>query len=82
MSLHDPYCHIEAFVDPDEFDQVHDETGGLWRQLISVVMLDDTMEITPASSALTPGQARELAFTLLVCAEHAEHRTDSWEAGR
>jgi hypothetical protein len=45
-------------------------------------MFDDTLEDSPASSALTPQQARDLAFSLLVCAEHAEQRTNSWEAGR
>lgn len=83
MSSSAPYCHVEAFVNTDEFDHVDDEFGErACRQLVSVVMLDDTMEDSPASSALTAGQARELAFTLLVCAEYAEHRTNSWEAGR
>lgn len=83
MSAREPYCHIEAFINPDEFDRVPDELEAwIYRQLVSVVMLDDTMEISPASSALTPEQARELAFVLLVCAEHAEHRTRTWQAGR
>lgn len=78
-----PYCHIEAFINPDEFDHIENEFGErVCRQLVSVVMLDDTLEDSPASSALTPEQARELAFTLLVCADHAVHRTNSWEAGR
>lgn len=83
MSAREPYCHVEAFISTDEFDLVHDAFGELvWRQLVSVVMLDDTTEISPASSALTPEQARELAFALLVCAEHANHRTRGWEVGR
>jgi len=84
MSAREPYCHIEAFIDPDEFDLVQDATGdGVPRQLVSVLMLDDTMsESSLANSALTPEQARELAFALLVCAEHAEHLTRSWETGR
>lgn len=83
MSALEPYCQVQAFIDPDEFDRVRDEfREPLYRQLVTVVMLDDTMEISPAASALTADQARELAFALLVCAEHAEHRTQSWEAGR
>lgn len=83
MSEREPYCHMEAFIDDDEFDRVHDEFGEpVCRQLVSVVMHDDTMDMSLASSVLTAGQARELAFALLVCAEHAEHRTRSWEAGR
>lgn len=78
-----PYCHIEAFINTDEFDHVQDACGDrVCRQLVSVVMLDELMQDGPATSALTPEQARELAFTLLACAEHAEHRTNSWESGR
>jgi len=78
-----PYSQIEAFINTDEFDRIPDEfEEWRYRQLVSVVMLDDTLEDSPASSALTPRQARDLAFSLLVCAEHAEQRTNSWEAGR
>ena len=78
-----PYCQIEAFINTDEFDRIPDELEEWrYRQLVSVVMFDDTLEDSPASSALTPQQARDLAFSLLVCAEHAEQRTNSWEAGR
>lgn len=78
-----PYCHIEAFINTGEFDRIPDEFEEFrYRQLVSVAMLDDTLEDSPACSALTPEQARELAFTLLVCAEHAEQRTNGWEAGR
>jgi hypothetical protein len=78
-----PYCHIEAFINTDEFDRIPDELEEWrYRQLVSVVMLDDTLEDSPVSSALTPQQARDLAFSLLVCAEHAEQRTNSWETER
>ena len=80
MSAREPYCQIEAFIDPDQFDRIED---GMPRQLVTVVMVDDTMqEYSPATSALTAWQARELAFVLLVCAEHADQRTRCGEAGR
>ena len=69
MSWRDPYCHAEAFIEQDQIDWVGD---GVRCQLVTVMMVDDTGEVEPAACALTARQARDLAFELLVCAEHAE----------
>lgn len=79
MSFSVPYCHAEAFIQPGQIDRDDD---GVLCQLVSVMMVDDTGEVQPAECALTARQARELAFHLLVCAEHAEQITRAWEAGR
>jgi len=78
MSRRDPYCHIEAFLEPDQIDRTAD---GI-RQLVTVMMTAGTSEIQTAACQLTAGQARDLAFQLLVEAEHAERRTGHGEAGR
>jgi hypothetical protein len=78
MSCRDPYCHIEAFIEEDQIDRTVD---GLC-QLVTVMMVDDTGEVAPAACPLTPDHARDLAFELLVCAEHAERLATQREAGR
>jgi hypothetical protein len=72
MSCCDPYCHAEAIIETDQIDWMGD--GVLW-QLVTVMLVDDTGEVQPAACALTAEQARDLAFELLVCAEHAERLT-------
>ena len=39
------------------------------------MLVDDAIEVEPAIGVLTAKQARDLAFELLVCAEHAERLT-------
>ena len=78
MSSRDPYCHIEAFLEPDQIDQTAD---GI-RQLVTVMMIAGTTEIQPAACRLTARQALDLAFQLLVEAEHAERLTSHGETGR
>jgi hypothetical protein len=68
----DPYCYAEAFIEPDQVDWVGD---GVPCQLVTLMMVDATGEVDPATCALTAEQARSLAFELLVCAEHAERLT-------
>jgi hypothetical protein len=77
MSLDDPYCRAEAFIEHDQIDWMGD--GVLW-QLVTLLMSDDAGRLEPAACALTPSEARTLAFELLVCAEHAERLTRSREA--
>jgi hypothetical protein len=79
MSCRDPYCHIEAFIEDDQLDWLGD---GVLRQLVTVLMVDDTGEVDPAACALTAEQARGLAFELLVVAEHAERLTQARESER
>jgi hypothetical protein len=76
MSLDDPYCHAEAFIEQDQIDWMGD--GVLW-QLVTLLICDDTGQLEPAACALTPSQARKLAFELLALAEHAERLTRSRE---
>jgi hypothetical protein len=71
--------HIEAFIEPDQFDWIGD---GVLCQLITVMMVDDLEELDPAVCALTPEQARSLAFRLLVIAEHAAQLTREQEEER
>ena len=78
MSCRDPYCHIEAFIEEHQLDWTVDR----FCQLVTVMMVDDTGEVAPAACPLTPAHARDLAFELLVCAEHAERLANQREAGR
>jgi hypothetical protein len=79
MSGRDPYCHIEAFLEPDQTERTANGT----RQLVTVMMIAGTSgEIETAACQLTARQARDLAFQLLVEAEHAERLTGHGEAGR
>jgi hypothetical protein len=73
MSLPGPYCHAEAFIEDDgQIDWMGD---GVLCQLVTVMMVDDAMEAEPAVGIFTAQQARDLAFQLLVTAEHAERLT-------
>jgi hypothetical protein len=73
MSVPGPYCHAEAFIENDgQIDWMGD---GVLCQLVTVMLVDDAIEVEPAVGVLTAKQARELAFELLVCAEHAERLT-------
>ena len=44
-----------------------------------MLMSDDTELFEPTACALTAAQARNLAFELLVCAEHAERLTSHYQ---
>jgi hypothetical protein len=80
MSVPGPYCHAEAFVEDDgQIDWMGD---GVLCQLVTVMMVDDAMEVEPAVAVFTAEQARALAFELLVCAEHAERLTRQREDQR
>jgi hypothetical protein len=79
MSEPGPYCHAEAFIEQDQIDWMGD---GVLMQLVSVLLVDDTGEIEPAACALTPEQARDLAFGLLACAEQAQRLTRERETDR
>lgn len=73
MSLPSAYCYAEAFIEDDgQIDWMGD---GVLCQLVTVMLIDDAMELEPAVGVLTAQQARELAFQLLAAAEHAERRT-------
>jgi hypothetical protein len=73
MSPPGPYCHAEAFIEDDgQIDWMGD---GVLCQLVTVMLVDDAMETEPAVGILTAQQARNLAFELLVTAEHAERLT-------
>jgi hypothetical protein len=79
MSLQDPYSSLQAFIEHDQTDWMGD---GVLCQLVTVLMSDDTELFEPTACALTAAQARNLAFELLVCAEHAERLTRHKENDR
>jgi hypothetical protein len=79
MSCPGPYYHAEAFIEQDQIDWIGD---GVLMQLVTVLLVDDTGEVESAACALTPEQARGLAFELLVVAEHAQRLTRDRESGR
>ena len=73
MIVQDPYTSLEAFI---EHDQTRlDRRRCALRQLVTVMMSDDMCLVEPAVCALTASQARNLAFELLVVAEHADRLT-------
>jgi hypothetical protein len=72
MSLQDSYSSLEAFIEHDQTDWMGD---GVLCQLVTVMMSDDICLIEPAVCGLTATQARNLAFELLVMAEHADRLT-------
>jgi hypothetical protein len=79
MTHRDPYCHIEAFIEAEQIER----TASGMRQLVTVMMITGTTsEIETAACQLTARQARDLAFQLLVEAEHAERLTDHVEPQR
>ncbi|MGH6781590.1 MAG: hypothetical protein ACREB5_05750 [Sphingomonadaceae bacterium] len=70
----DYYSDIRVLIDPEQAGETPD--GG-WCQDVSVILTDDSDRelvywMTPAAITLSADQARELAFELLVCAEHAD----------
>lgn len=71
------YRHaIRALIDPEHREGLID---GALAQLVSVIMTDDPSDPAwrrAAAVTLRPGEARELAFELLVLAEHAERIAD------
>ena len=58
----EPYCALEAFIEPDQLDWTGDAAP---RQLVTVMMTDGMMGLAPAVCALTATEARSLAFELL-----------------
>lgn len=80
MSVPGPYCHADAFIEND--GQVDWLGDGVLCQLVTVMLVDDTMEVEPAVGVFTAEQARALAFELLVCAEHADQLTRPREENR
>jgi hypothetical protein len=73
MSLSGSYCYAQAFIEDDgQIDWMGD---GVLCQLVTVMLIDDRMELEPAVGVLTAQQARDLAFQLLAAAEHAERLT-------
>jgi hypothetical protein len=78
MRWPDYHC-LDAVVEQDLVG--YDDDGRLC-QLVSVIMTDDTMRLDPALCVLTSEQARELAFELLACAEHAQRLTLQRRSGR
>jgi hypothetical protein len=76
MSLDDPYCHAEAFIEQDQIDWMGD---GVLCQLVTRLVCDDIGQLDPAACVLTPSEARKLAFELVVLLEHAERLTRSRE---
>ena len=71
MRWPDYHC-LDACVEPDH---VGYDDDGMLCQLVTVIMTDDTMRLEAAVCAVTSDEARELAFELLACAEHAESLT-------
>jgi hypothetical protein len=69
------YRHeIRALIDPEQSDPL---PGGGRLQDITIVMTDppsDGRALPPAAVTLLACQARELAFELLVLAEHADRQ--------
>ena len=68
----EPYCALEAFIEPDQLDWRGDL---VLRELVTVMMTDGTTGLAPAVCVLTATEARSLAFELLTAAEHAEWLT-------
>jgi len=70
----DYYTDIRALIDPEQSGVLPD---GSRFQEVSIILTDDSDRelaywMTPAGITLNADQARELAFALLVCAEHAQ----------
>lgn len=79
MSAPGSYHCLDAFI---EQDQVGYDDDGILCQLVSVMMTDDRCWLDPALCLITAAEARELAFELLVVAEHAEQLTRSQKEER
>jgi len=70
----DYYSDVRVLIDPEQSSPLSD--GGRMQD-VSLILTDDarddgSYQFTPSAITLRPEQARELAFALLVCAEHAE----------
>lgn len=70
----DYYTDIRALIDPEQSGPRPE--GGRFQE-VSIILTDDSDRelvywMTPAAITLSADQARELAFALLVCAEHAQ----------
>jgi len=70
----DYYTDIRALIDPEQSDPL---PGGGRAQDVSLILTEESdrdwlHRLTPSGITLRPDQARELAFALLVCAEHAQ----------
>jgi hypothetical protein len=66
------YAQVRALIDPEQSDPAPD---GSHCQDVSVILTDEPgvhETLRPAAVTLPPAQARQLAFDLLVLAEHAE----------
>jgi hypothetical protein len=66
--------HYNVVIDPEQGARLPD---GSWAQDATLVLLDapGTGARRPVALTLSPEQARELAFELLVTAEHADRTT-------
>jgi hypothetical protein len=62
------YSKITALIDPEQSEPI---AGGGRSQDVSVILVDDDQK-RPAAITLSPEDAREFAFDLLILAEHAE----------
>lgn len=66
--------NIRALIDPEQSDPLK---GGGRLQDVSIILCDrpgDPRGLAPAAITLLACQARELAFELLVLAEHADRQ--------
>jgi hypothetical protein len=79
MSALESYSCLDALIEPDQLAVTEQ---GSRCQLVSVVMTDDACQLDPAFAAITAEDARELAFELLCCAEHAERLSGQRESER
>ena len=70
------YSCLDALIEPDAAS----DEGRC--QLVSLVMTDDALQLEPAFAAITAEEARELAFELLICAEHAERLSGQQQSER
>jgi hypothetical protein len=71
--MHEPgYCAAAAFLD-DQSTVLGDWSE---RQYITVQLSDDADELDRVFCSLTSREARDLAFGLLVVAEHADRRAE------
>jgi len=72
MTAPGSYHCLDAVIEPG---QVGYDDDGILCQLVGVIMTDDRCFLDPAIGLITAEEARELAFELLACAEHADRLT-------
>lgn len=73
------YLHsYNVVIDPAQGTRLPD---GSWAQEVTLVLVDGPGRDCRRPVALTPAQARELAFELLATAEHAERTTTPYREG-